>query len=116
MEKKFSFRKVTLKKVLNAEDVEVDFEVEVVPFSRRNDQHVQFVFDYLDMLGKRPSPFATESDAARAYVELFMRGTAEDMENPASAKRCVLADLRAARTLLYQPETQKEFSTFFMND
>ncbi len=115
MEKEIKLRKVTLKKVLTPES-EQDFTVEVVPFNRRNDDHVKFAFDYIDMLGRKPSPFETESDAARAYAMLFMAHKADDLNDQNSAISCVLSDVRACRVLLFQAETQKEFHDFFVND
>jgi len=64
-------REVTLKNVVTP-DGETSLTVKVLPFNKRNDDHVDFAFAYMDMLGRVPSKFQNVSDAAKGYVELFM--------------------------------------------
>jgi hypothetical protein len=109
-----NLRKVTLKSVLTPTSSK-DIEVEVMPFNRRNDAHVTFAFNYVDMLNRTPSPFKTESDAAKEYAALFMAHKEEELKDENSNISCVLSDLRACRTLLFQPDTQAELHSFFVN-
>lgn len=108
-------RKVLLKNVVFGTDGQEDIEVEVVPFNRRNDDHVDFAFAFSDMLQRVPSEFSSISDAARRYVQLFMVHSAADETNADSKYNKVCGDLRSARILLNQPETQLELTDFFGN-
>lgn len=108
-------RKVELKNVLFGQTGAQDITVEVVPFNRRNDDHVEFAYAYSDMLFRAPSEFENISQAARRYVAMFMVHKVEDETNPDSNLNKVLGDLRACRILFNQPETQKEFQDFFEN-
>lgn len=114
MEKEIVLREVSLKNVLTP-DGERDIVAKVVPFSRRNEDHVQFAFDFADMLGGSPSRFKNQSEAARGYVETFMSRTVGEESDPSSDYSCVYSDLRAARVLFFQSETRKEFDDFFVN-
>lgn len=114
MGKGLVLRKVTLKNVLTPTG-ERDIEAQVVPFDRRKDEHTDFAYAYIDMLGRMPSEFRNMSDASKAYVRQFMVHKAEDEKNPESDFACVLSDTRAARTLLNTDETQQEFHAFFEN-
>ena len=104
--------KVELQNVLCAEGTR-NITVEVVPFNRRNNDHVEFAFAVADMVGRMPSPFATMSDAAKRYVELFMVHKEEDANNADSDFSCVYNDLRACRILYNTPEFQKQLADFF---
>lgn len=104
--------KITLKKVLTA-DGEKDITVEVVPFNRRNDDHVDFALAAADMYGRMPSEFRNVTDAAIRCVELFMVHKEADAANPESDYALVHADKRAARTLFNHPAIQKGLSDFF---
>jgi len=106
--------KVELKRVITP-DGEQDLTVEVVPFNRRNDDHVDFAFAYMDMLGRVPSKFANVSEAARGYVDLFMAHKEEDAVDANSSFACVRKDVRASRVLFHQPKAQKELQDFFGN-
>ena len=107
-------RKITLKNV-KTETGSKDITVEVVPFNDRNDSHVEFSFGMSDMMGRLPSPYSNVSDAARAYVELFVVHKEEELHNPVSNVSLVRADLRASRCLLNDPIFQKELHDFFEN-
>ena len=106
-------REVKLTKVLT-ETGEKDITVTIVPFNRRNDDHVDFVLGVSDMFGRAPSPFKTVTDAAVRYVELFVAHTAEQADDPKSDYSLVHADKRAARILFNDPAFQKEMADFFM--
>nr|DAL72683.1 MAG TPA: hypothetical protein [Caudoviricetes sp.] len=108
-------RKVELKNVLFGTTGSQDITAEVIPFNRRNDDHVEFAYAYSDMLFRAPSEFENISQAARKYVALFMVHRSEDELNPESNFNKVLRDLRACRILFNQAETQKEFQDFFEN-
>lgn len=112
--KDFAFEKVTLKNVLTPEG-EKDIEVQIVPFNRRNDDHVDFAFACADMYGHQPSEFKNVSEASRRFVSLFMVHKDEDTSNPNSDYACVLSDLRACRTLYHTPSFQKQLQDFFVN-
>lgn len=111
--KTFQKRKVELKNVIFGTTGSQDIIVEVIPFDRRNDEHVEFAFAYSDMLMRAPSEFENISQAARKYVTLFMVHTAEDETNENSNFLKVVGDLRACRILFNNVHTQKEFSDFF---
>ena len=64
MGKELVLRKVTLKNVLTPTG-ERDIEVQVVPFDRRKDEHTDFAYAYIDMLGRMPSEFRNMSDASK---------------------------------------------------
>lgn len=111
---KKEFEKVTLKNVKTA-DGEKDITVEIVPFNRRNDDHVDFAFGVSDMFGRMPSDFRNVSDAARRCVELFVVHTEEEANDPNSDFSLVRDDTRAARTLYSTASIQKAMSDFFAN-
>jgi hypothetical protein len=113
--KKTELTRVELKNVLVGDEEQTDLSVEVVPFNRRNDQHVEFAYAYSDMLFKAPSPFKTVSDAAREYVRLFMAHAKDDESNPDSDFLKVYKDLRACRTLFHQDDVMKAMNDFFEN-
>lgn len=107
-------QKIELKNVLSNE-ASSDITVEVVPFDRYNDDHVEFAFNYQDMLLKVPSPFMTVSDASRGYVDTFMVHNSDDAKNENSDYRKVRGDLRAARTLMHQEGFMNAVHDFFTN-
>jgi hypothetical protein len=107
--------KVTLKNVLCEDGSSKNITVEIVPFSRRNDDHVDFAFGYSDMLGQAPSPFRSLSDVAVRAVELFMVHKEDDAMDVNSDYYLVRKDKRAARTLLNTPSLQKSIFDFFEN-
>lgn len=109
---KKEFEKVELKKVLCGE-VEKDITVEIVPFNRRNDDHVDFALAMSDMLGRMPSDFHSISDAARRCAELFIVHTEAQANDPASDYSYVLNDKRACRLLLNTASIQKALADFF---
>lgn len=109
------FKKLELRNVLTP-DGDKNIIVELVPFDRRNDDHVEFAFNYADMASGAPSPFKTENDAARRFVELFVVHKEADLLNEKSDVSCVRHDLRAARTALHDVDMQKALRDFFMND
>lgn len=90
-----------------------DIKVTVVPFDRRDDNHVKFAFDVSDMMNGLPSPYRTQSEAAQAYVMFFMAHKDEDTKDENSDFMCVIKDLRASRILFMRPEVTKEFNDFF---
>mgnify|MGYP006867374078 CR=1 FL=1 len=108
-------KQVEVKNVLTPTGEERNFTVEIVPFNRRNDDHVRFAFAYLDMLNKLPSELSSVSDAAQRFVELFVAHKAEDISNPDSVYSCIVKDIRAARTLFNDRELQKSLFDFFEN-
>ena len=108
--------KITLKNVAMSDGTEQNLTVEVVPFNRRNDDHVDFALAYSDMLAKLPSPFKTVTDAAVRAVELFMVHKEEDANDINSPYYAVHADKRAARILFNTSSTlQKSIFDFFEN-
>lgn len=107
--------KVELKNVLFGDRQSKDITVEVVPFDRYDEAHVAFAYSYSDMLFRAPSPFKSISDAAQAYVLLFMAHSEEDKANASSDINLVLGDLRACRTLFHQPDIAKALDDFFAN-
>ena len=109
-----SFEKIELRNVA-AGDVDANIVVELVPFNRRNDDHVNFVLAYGDMLGRMPSEFRGLNEAAQRAVELFVVHKEEDALNPQSDFSYVRADKRAARTVLNSASLQKAIVDFFEN-
>ena len=107
--------KVTLKNVLCEDGSQKNITVEIVPFSRRNDDHVDFAFAYSDMLGRIPSPFRDMTDVAIRAVELFVVHKEEDALDVNSDYYLVHKDKRAARTLLNTPSLQQALFDFFEN-
>lgn len=107
--------KMTLKNVLCEDGTQKNVTVEIVPFNRRNDEHVDFAFAYSDMLGGLPSPFKSMSDVAVRAVELFMVHKEDDAFNTSSDYFIVRKDKRAARTLFGNPILQKAVFDFFEN-
>lgn len=110
-----NFEKIELKNVLTEDGSQKNITVEVVPFDRRKDEHVEFAFAYSDMLSRMPSPFTTVTDAAVRAVELFMVHKEADTKTPTSDFYLVHADKRAARTLLNASSLTKELFDFFEN-
>lgn len=109
---KKEFEKVELKKVLCGE-VEKDITVEIVPFNRRNDDHVDFALATSDMLGRLPSDFHSMSDAARRCAELFIVHTEAQANDPTSDYSYILNDKRACRLLFNTASIQKALADFF---
>lgn len=109
-----NIRKIELKNVVRGVE-DTDIIVEVMPFNHRNNEHVEFAFNYSDMLCNAPSPFKDVNDASRRYVELFMVHKADDATIPMSNFSCVYNDLRAARTLFHDLTFQAELGRFFEN-
>lgn len=110
-----NFEKIELKNVLTEDGSQKNITVEVVPFDRRKDEHVEFAFAYSDMLSRMPSVFSTMTDAAVRAVELFMVHKEADEKTPTSDFYLVHADKRAARTLLNNSSLTKELFDFFEN-
>lgn len=113
--KTLELEKVVLKNVVMNDGTLKDIEIELVPFSYRNDSHVDFAFAYADMLGRIPSPFSSVSDAAVRAVELFMVHKEEEAKDPNSLYSAVHKDKRAARTVLGTASLQKALGDFFEN-
>lgn len=112
--KEIELETVELKNVITS-DGEQDIAVQVVPFDKRNDDHVDFAFAFIDMAGGGRSAFSNASEASRRYVELFMKHTVDDESNQNSDFNKVRKDLRAARTLFFQPNIQNALKDFFAN-
>lgn len=108
------YEKVLLKNV-NTPAGDKDITVEIVPFSKRNDDHVDFAYAVSDMFNRFPSEFRNISDAARRCVELFVVHTEEQSNDPNSDFSLVYNDTRAARTLYNTASLQKQLSDFFVN-
>lgn len=109
------FEKITLKNVAVNDNEEKDFIVELVPFNRRNDEHVDFAFAYSDMLARLPSVFGSITDVAVRAVEIFMVHKEDEAMDVNSVYYAVHNDKRAARTLLHTPSLQKAIADFFEN-
>lgn len=107
-----NLHEVTIKRVLTPKD-ERDIVVKLVPFDRRNDEHVDFALAFSDMLGGMPSTFKNITDVSIRAVELFMAHTEEDTKNEDSDYSCVHADKRAARLLFNDSFIQKGLNDFF---
>lgn len=110
--KEVEFIKMELKNVLTP-DGERNITVQIVPFNRRNDAHVEFAFAYGDMCGRAPSEFRNMSDAAKRFAELFIVHKADDLKDANSDISCVLHDVRACRTAFLNPDVQKQLNDFF---
>lgn len=106
--------KVELKNVLTP-DSKRDIEVELIAFSRRDDEHVEFALAYADMLGGMPSRFRNPTDAALDLVRVFMAHKEDDANDPNSDYSCVYNDKLAARVLLNNIKVQKQINDFFAN-
>lgn len=106
---------VELKNVLVRGGTKEKIKVKILPFDRYNDEHVEFAYAYSDMLYRAPSEFKTVSDAARAYVRLFVAHTQEDGKNEDSDFSKVHNDLRACRTLFNQDNIMLALNDFFEN-
>lgn len=113
--KEVKMETVELKNVLFGDNGQENITVKVVPFNRRDDDHVEFAYAYSDMLYRAPSPFKTVSDAAREYVRLFMVHTKEDEAKADSIFSRIYGDLRACRTLFHQNNIQQALNDFFEN-
>lgn len=109
---KQEFEKVELKKVLCG-GIEKDLTVEIVPFNRRNDDHVDFALATADLLGRMPSEFRSITDAARRCAELFIVHTEAQANDATSDYSYVLNDKRACRVLFNTPSIQKSLNDFF---
>lgn len=109
--KKIETTKVELKKVLCG-DVEKDLTIEIVPFNRRNDDHVDFALAVADFYGRMPSNFQSITDAAQRCVELFVKHTGEQADDPNSDYSYVHADKRASRIIFNNPAIQKAIADF----
>lgn len=114
VKKETKLTKVELKNVICGPE-DRDLTVEIVNFDRRNDDHVTFAFDYADFLHKSASPFTSQNEAARKFVQLFMAHKADDETNQDSTFSYVYNDLRASRTLFFTPEFQKQLVDFLTN-
>lgn len=112
--KNIKLEKLELRNVLTSNG-DANIVVELVPFNRRNDDHVDFALAYADMLGRMPSEFRNMSDAAVRAVELFVVHKEEDANNAESDFSYVRADKRAARTVLNSMALQKALADFFEN-
>lgn len=113
--KKIVKQKITLKNVMYGNDSEKDIDVEVLPFNRRNDAHVEFAYAYSDMLFRLPSAYKDVSEISRAYVAIFMVRTKEQEQTEDSDFTLVYNDLRACRTLFNQPGIQQALNDFLGN-
>lgn len=110
-----TFEKLELKNVLMQDGSSKNITVEIIPFNRRDDAHVDFAFAYADMLGRMPSPFSTATDAALRAVELFVVHKEAEAKNPESDFYAVAHDKRAARLVLNAPGLQDSLGAFFEN-
>lgn len=109
-------RAVELKDVLvRSTRTKETLNVEVVAFDEFNDAHQEFAYNFSDLLyAQKSANFESDRNTvARKYVELFLCHAAEDADNDKSVYSKVRGDLRACRTLLHQPEVEKEFLDFF---
>lgn len=109
---------VDLKNVYSKDCERELVKAKLVPFNRRNDEHVDFVLAYADFLARVPNDkfgFADANDVARKFTELFMVHKEDDLKDVSSDFSCVLGDKRAMRTLLYNITFQKQMSDFFEN-
>jgi len=109
-----NFEKVVLRNVLVGNE-EKDVTVEIVPFNRRNDEHVDFALGVMDMFGRVPSEFRNITDAAQRAVELFVVHKADDTVENKLIYDSVRNDKRAARFLFNTPSIQKSLNDFFEN-
>ncbi len=114
LKKKETLEKIELKNV-RFDGGMCDVTAEIVPFDAYNDEHVDFAFAYNDMMYRAPSQFRNVSDAAKGYVEVFMKHTAEDAANRESDFSKVRNDVRAARTLLHNEKFMLAMDRFFVN-
>lgn len=112
--KKVELQTILLKNVA-CNGIRKDIEVQVVPFNSLDDDHVEFAYNYSDMLFRAPSPFKTVSDAAKGYVALFMVHKKEDTTDTNSNYSYVMNDLRACRSLFNQDKIQQDINDFFEN-
>lgn len=106
------FDEVVIPNVIDG-DSERDITVQVIPFNRRDDSHVEFAYAFSDMLYRAPSRFRDISEAARSYVTLFMRHTKEESNSAGSDFNLIMNDLRACRILFNHPKIQKDLNDFF---
>lgn len=104
-----------LKNVLMSDGSQKNVTVQIVPFNRRNDDHVDFAFAYVDMLSRVPSPFSTITDAAVRAVELFVAHKEAESKDVNSDFYAVVHDKRAARIVLNEPSLQASLGAFFEN-
>jgi len=102
---------VLVKKTRTTENITVD----VVPFDRFNDAHVEFAYAYSDMLYRAPSSFKTVDDTSRAYAKLFVVHEQDEEKVETSTLYKVLNDLRACRTLFNQEKITSDIVNFFEN-
>jgi len=109
-------KKVELKNVLvKSTKTTEDLTVEIIPFDRYNDAHVDFAYAYSDMLYRAPSKFRDINEASKAYARLFLLYTEEDEKNELSTFNKVCNDLRACRTVFNQDDNIKSLTDFFEN-
>lgn len=111
--------KIELKNVLMRDESgnptdEKNLTVEVMPFSRRNDAHTRYAYDFADMMNGIKSTYADLVDAAKGYVDIFLCRQS-DMAEQMEVYNAVRADIRAARTLLMHPNVQDAIQAFFTN-
>lgn len=107
-------KSITLKNVLIKETrTEEDVTVQIIPFDKFDDDHVEFAYAYSDMLYRAPSKFKNMDDAARGYVKTFVAYEDENDKNSPYAK--VAQDLRACRTLFNQDDIALALASFFEN-
>jgi len=104
--------KIELKNVL-FDGGQCDITVEVIPFDRYKDEHVEFAYAYSDMLFRAPSEFKNVSEASRAYVRTFMVRKKDDETDASSNFSKVVGDLRACRTMFHQPNIMQALNDFF---
>lgn len=107
---------IEVKNVLDKNSKKAEtLKVNVVPFDRYNDAHVEFAYSYSDMLYKAPSDFKSVNDAARAYVKLFIVHKVDDEKKESSTFSKVANDLRACRTMFNQDGIMLALNDFFEN-
>jgi hypothetical protein len=104
-------KNVLIKKTRTSENL----SVQVVPFDRYDDSHVEFAYAYSDMLYRAPSKFKTVDDASRGYVQTFLARKEEDLTNEDSTFNKVLHDTRACRTLFNSEVVMIALTDFFEN-
>lgn len=108
-------KEIELKNVLIKGKPDEDITVKVVPFDRYNDKHVEFAYEYSDMLFRAPSAFKNVTEASRSYVQLFVSHAEADEKNENSSFSKVAKDLRACRTLFNQDDIMLALNDFFEN-
>lgn len=109
------FEEIELKNVLTKDKRALDITVQVVPFDRYSDVHVDFAYSYSDMLYRLPSELSGASAAAKKYAEIFLVRTEADVDDKNSNYNHVINDTRACRSLFNRGDNQVAMTDFFEN-